>query len=432
MKNKRRDFIRLTGMTTLGIASGGLSNVFGTTQNYSPIKKNIAMMENAIWSDENSSIIGGYGKWAAGLAESKLPIFSFRKSEFTTVDPWKKSARARLAERLAVPDAGSLPKVKLKKQYSFEGLHIEELSWQLPYGPPTDAILLKPENAKGKLPGILAFHDHGGLKYFGTRKITRTSDKLHPLMIEHQRDYYENRAWANDVAKRGYVVLVSDAFPFASRRVLLKDVEPASLRNGLTDNDPENIDNIKAYNNWASDHEHIMSKSLFSAGTTWPGVFFAEDKKALDVLCSRPEVDERNIGCAGLSGGGMRTVFLAGQEDRIKCAVCVGFMTTWKDFALNRAYTHTWMTYVPLLPNELDFPEILGLRAPLPTMVLNDNEDQLFTLDEMKRADQILKEVFQKADASDRYKCLYYPGPHKFDKKMQTDAFGWFDKWLKA
>ena len=322
--------------------------------------------------------------------------------------------------------------MKVKKQYSYDGLHIEELSWQLPYGPVTDAILLKPENAKGKLPGILAFHDHGGWKYFGTRKITRTADKLHPLIEEHQKNYYENRAWANEVAKLGYVVLVSDAFPFASRRVLLKDVEPAHLRNGLTDDDPENVDHINAYNTWASDHEHIMSKSLFSAGTTWPGVFFAEDKKALDILCSRPDVDERNIGCAGLSGGGMRTVFLAGQEDRIKCAVCVGFMSTWRDFALNTAYTHTWMTYVPLLPNELDFPEILGLRAPLPTMVLNDNEDQLFTLDEMKRADKILGEVFLKAGASERYKCLYYPGPHKFDKRMQIDAFDWFNKWLKG
>ena len=96
------------------------------------------------------------------------------------MDSWKKSARQRLTERLSVPDIGGLPKVTVKKQYSYDGLHVEELSWQLPYGPATDAILLKPMNAKGKLPGILAFHDHGGLKYFGTRKITRVSDELHP------------------------------------------------------------------------------------------------------------------------------------------------------------------------------------------------------------------------------------------------------------
>ena len=141
-------------------------------------------------------------------------------------------------------------------------MHIEELSWQLPYGRPTEAILLKPLNAKGRLPAILAFHDHGGNKYFGTRKITRTSDQRHPLIEEHQDEYYEGLAWANEIAKRGYVVLVSDAFPFASRRVMMQDV-PDHLRNGLNDDDPENPKNIKAYNDWASDHEHIMAKSLF-------------------------------------------------------------------------------------------------------------------------------------------------------------------------
>ncbi|HEY5751220.1 MAG TPA: alpha/beta hydrolase family protein [Chryseolinea sp.] len=430
MKNKRRDFLKLTGMTGLGLATGGLSTIFGATVNNSNAMEKNSALKNAMVDDK--SVIGAYGKWAAGLTENKLPSLSFRNKEFTDVNAWKKNARKRLAERLAIPEIGGMPIVTVKKQYSYDGLHIEELSWQLPYGAATDAILLKPMNAKGRLPGILAFHDHGGVKYFGTRKITRTSDVLHPLMAEHQKGYYENLAWANEVAKRGYVVLVSDAFPFASRRVLMNDIAPDTLRHGLSDDDPESVEHIEAYNKWAYDHEHIMSKSLLSAGTTWPGVFFAEDKKALDVLCSRPDVDVKNIGCGGLSGGGMRTVFMAGQDDRIKCAVCVGFMTTWRDFVMNKSPNHTWMTYVPLLPNEMDFPEILGLRAPLPTMVLNDTEDELYTQDEVKRADKILAEVYQKAGAADHYKCSYYPGPHKFDKKMQADAFNWFDKWLKG
>ncbi len=430
MKKKRRDFLKTAGMTSLGLASGGFSNIIASSlQNSTPMDFSAANDLTA--PDKNSSIIGAYGKWAAGLTENKLPALSYRRPEFNALDHWKKRARTRLAERLATPDIGSTPVPKVVKEYSYDGLHIEELSWQLPYGPPTSAILLKPLNAKGKLPGILALHDHGGNKYFGTRKITRVSDKLHPLIVEHQNNYYENRAWANEVAKRGFVVLVSDAFPFASRRVMLQDIEPAFLRNNLTDEDPENSKNIEAYNAWAADHEHILSKSLYSAGTTWPGVFFAEDQKALDVLASRPDVDANNIGCGGLSGGGMRTVFLAGQDDRIKCAVCVGFMTTWRDFVLHKAYTHTWMTYVPILPNELDFPEILGLRVPLPTMVLNDIDDQLYTIDEMKKADKILEEIFIKASAKDRYTSSYYPGLHKFDKKMQLDAFDWFDKWLK-
>lgn len=436
MQSKRRKFLKYTGLTGLGIAGGGLLKGFAGDfpGKLSPSLSNTNTMfagKNNAFDETQLSMIGIYGSWAAGLTQNRLPAFSFRKKEWKDIDAWRKAARERLRERLAIPVIEGLPAVQVKKQYAYDGLHIEEISWQLPYGRPTDAIVLKPLDQQGALPGILAFHDHGGNKYLGTRKITRTSDAQHPLDIAHQQESYEGLAWANEVAKRGYVVMVPDAFPFASRRVMLRDV-PERLRNGLNDNDPEKPENIEAYNRWAAEHEHIMAKSLFSAGTTWPGVFFAEDQKALDILCSRNDVDAGRIGCGGLSGGGMRTVFMGGLDERIKCAVCVGFMTTWKDFLLHKSFTHTWMTYVPLLPNELDFPEILGLRAPLPTMVLNDNDDELYTLPEMKRADEILQEVYKKAGAQSRYKCAYYPGPHKFDKQMQGDAFAWFDRWLKG
>jgi dienelactone hydrolase len=432
MKTKRRDFLKWTSLLGLTAAS---PNAFSfSEENLSLASGELAKNMSAgglPMSEENLSIIGQYGPWASSLNEGKLPSHSFRKSEWSNLATWKEAARKKLLDRMAVPGIGATPKVTLKKQYTYDGLHIEELSWQLPYGRPTDAILLKPANATGRLPAILGFHDHGGNKYFGTRKITKTSDQQHPLMVSHQEDYYSKRAWANEIAKRGYVVLVPDAFTFGTRRVMMQEV-PEHMRNGLTDQDPENQNNIKSYNDWAGQHEHVMSKSLFCAGTTWPSVFFAEDQKALDVLSARSDVDTNNIGCAGLSGGGLRTVFMGGLDNRIKCAVCVGFMSTWQDFLLNKSYTHTWMTYVPIVPNELDFPEILGLRVPLPTMVLNDSDDFLYTLPEMKKADSILAEVFKKANASDRYKCSYYPGPHKFDAQMQDEAFAWFDKWLKS
>lgn len=418
----RRKFLKKSSVASIGMAGLDVLNPF-VNDIFSPLT-----LMNSNETTEN--LIGLYGPWAVSLIESKLPSLSFRRKEWTNLAQWREMAKQRLIERLGVPDIGGMPQVTLKKQYEYDGLHIEELTWQLPYGRPTEGILLKPANAKGPLPAILAFHDHGGNKYFGTRKITKTSNQQHPLMKEHQQEYYEGMAWANEIAKRGYVVLVSDAFPFASRRVWMQDV-PVHLRRGLNDNDPENSENIRKYNEWAGEHEHVMSKSLLSAGTTWAGVFYAEDKKALDVLCARQDVDATRVGCAGLSGGGMRTVFMGGLDERIKCAVCVGFMTTWKDLILHKSYTHTWMTYVPILPNELDFPEIFALRAPLPTMVLNDEDDDLYTLPEMKRADKIVGDVYAKAGASERYKCLFYPGPHKFDKKMQAEAFAWFDKWLK-
>ncbi len=425
MKKDRREFLKITGIT--GAALAGYNLVSGFIAPDKTIIPGINLPSSA--DDQNLSIIGLYGEWAASEAGKSLPELSFRRKEWTNLKSWQKSARERLIDRLAIPDLGTTPKVTVNKQYIYDGLHVEELSWQLPYGRPTEAILLKPLGAKGPLPGVLAFHCHGGIKYYGKMKIAQTSDTKDPLMEEHHKFYYSGRAWANELAKRGYVVLVADAFTFASRRVLLEDV-PMRLRDGLDPRDPDKIENIKAYNKWAAQHEHVMAKSLFSAGLTWPGVFLAEDRKALDILCDRKDVDAKKIGCAGLSGGGLRTLYMSAVDPRIKCAVPVGFMTTSKDLIVNKSYTHTWMTFTPLLPKEMDFAEIIGVRAPLPTLVLNNIDDGLFTLSEMKEADKMLREVYDKAKAGDKYKCSFHPGPHKFDANMQKEAFDWFDRWL--
>jgi dienelactone hydrolase len=377
------------------------------------------------------NMLGAYGRWAANLVSQRKPAaLSFRSGRWPDLEAWRKEALARVRECIAQPKTGGAPKAKLERTVKHDGLVIEELSWQLPYGPRTEALFLRPARARGRLPGVLGLHDHGGNKFFGKDKITCTGPVIHPLMAEHQQVCYGGVAWANELAKRGYAVLVHDGFLFGSRRVRAADV-PRSLKGDLRDPTADDPQGIQAYNRFAGEHEHIVAKSLFSAGTTWPGVFLSEDQRALDYLASRPEVDPDRLGCCGLSGGGLRTVFLGGLDHRIRAAVCVGFMSTWRDFLRHKCWTHTWMTYVPLLPRSLDFPEILGLRVPLPTLVLNDREDSLYTLPEMERADAILGEVFARAGAPERYRASFYPGPHKFDRPMQAEAFTWFDRWLK-
>jgi dienelactone hydrolase len=375
-------------------------------------------------------MLGAYGDWAAQLV-SDPPRLSFRGAGWQHVEDWQRQARQRYRDALLQPDTGSTPRAMVQHHIEYDGLAIEHLQWQLPYGPPTEALVLKPAGATGRLPGVLALHDHGGNKYFGVRKITRISKDPHPLMIQHQDHYYGGAAWANELAKRGYVVLVHDAFLFGSRRVRLADL-PEIITGHLVETDPESEEEIQRYNTFAANHEHLVAKSLFCAGTTWPGVFTGEDQRALDYLCSRPDVDSSRVGCCGLSGGGLRTVMLTGLDARLRCSCCVGMMTTWRDYLLNKCYTHTWMVYIPGLSRDLDYPEILGLNLPNPVMVLNNREDQLFTVPEMERADRILRDVYHKAGADDHYRMKFYPGPHKFDREMQGEAFEWFDRWLKS
>ncbi len=376
------------------------------------------------------NMLGSYGGWAAGLNGKGPGRSSFLNPAFYDVVSWKKQALSKVNDLLAAPVVSDLPQVKLLATYRYDGLSIQKLSWQLPYGPTTEAYYLTPLNATGKLPGIVALHDHGGNKYFGKEKIVNTGKNKHPMLVKHQKDYYSGRAWANELAKQGYAVLVHDTFLFESRKVLLADV-PETIRMGISDVGPkQETSEIDAYNRWAAQHEHIVAKSLLSAGTTWPGVFLTDDRVALSILASRKEVDANRIGCCGLSGGGLRSVLLGGLDSRIKAAVCVGMMSTWDDLILHHSFTHTWMMFMPLIAREMEYSELFALQMPAPRMVLNNFEDGLFDLREMERADKLLKEAYKKAGVPQNYTCEFYPGIHKFDLSMQNAAFAWLDNWF--
>src|SRR3954463_489142 len=154
MPNRRREFLKLAGLTSIGVAGGGMLEGLASTNHMNNNANTDTINGGGTASDSETtaqeiSIIGLYGAWASSLNGNKLPAFSFRKNEWKNVDAWRKAARQRVFERLAIPDIGGTPKVKINKQYSYDGLQVEEVTWQLPYGRPTEAIVLKPANAKG-------------------------------------------------------------------------------------------------------------------------------------------------------------------------------------------------------------------------------------------------------------------------------------------
>ncbi|MFZ4618490.1 MAG: hypothetical protein ACOYM2_20180 [Rectinemataceae bacterium] len=399
-----------------------------------------------------TALLGAYGGWIDGLTSGRRHEYSFLDKRWKDVEAWRLEARKRFASLVLAEDL-ELPRAELLDKRIVDGLVIEELRWQLPYGPPTQAFFLKPAKAAGRLPAVLALHDHGGNKYFGKQKITDVDGDSQPHLKAYRELYYGGRAWAKELARRGYAVLVHDVFPFESRRILASDLPglvvermmraPEDLRElsssdaisgySCTDYDVspgESAAEIDRYNAFAGQHESIVARCLFSAGLTWPGVTLSEDRAALDYLSSRPDVDPGRIGCGGLSGGGMRTNVLAGSDSRIRCSVTTGFMSTWADFARRSAFTHTWMLYVPGLSALMDYPDILAMRTPLPTLVQATKEDRLFDRAEVEDASATLDAIWLKAGAQDQFRMSWYEGPHCFDTAMQEEAFAWFDRWL--
>ena len=87
------------------------------------------------------TMIGVYGPWMAALAGDDPARLSFRRKEWTDVKAWRGAAHQRVLECLAMPDVGGVPEATVHDQYTYDGLHVGALSWQLPYGPPAQAHL---------------------------------------------------------------------------------------------------------------------------------------------------------------------------------------------------------------------------------------------------------------------------------------------------
>lgn len=343
------------------------------------------------------------------------------------------AARDRFLEALAAPDF-SPPEVSVLWKRTEGALSIEKLSWNLPFGNATEAYLLMPLHHAGRLPAVLALHDHGGQKFFGKQKLVHIEGETPPQILPYQQQYYGGRAWANDLALRGYAVLVHDVFPFESRRLRFSDLPPQVVKNLFEDALPPGLDDtassIDAYNRCARQMEHLIAKALYAAGLTWSGLTVAEDRIALDILRSNSAVDPGRIGVCGLSLGGLRSIYLSASTGGIAAAVAAGFMTTWGDMIRTHAIDHTWMAFVPGIGRSLDFSGIAALAAPRPLMICNCTNDELFDQNEVAAAEAQLRRRYDEEGEPDHLRFAHYEGTHQFHQDMQEEAFAWLDTHL--
>lgn len=321
--------------------------------------------------------------------------------------------------------------VKIESKWEKDGIVGEEVSWSVGYGPRTHAYVLKPANATGSIPGIIALHDHSDFKFYGKEKIADGPEKTLSSLVDFRQIPYSGRAYANALAREGFVVLVHDVFLWGSRRFPLETMmETMGSKTADLLRTSQISDEVELYNTAAYFHEHWVSKYCNILGTNMAGVVSFEDRVALNYLRSRADVDPKSIGCIGLSGGGNRAVLLNATHESIRAAVIIGLMTTYPAL-LDHNMSHTWMLFPFGWSRHGDWPDIAASRAPSPLLVQYNVQDELFTEDGMREAHMRLQNHYWNVGKPDAYVGQFYPGPHKFDLEMQSAAFEWLKKQLK-
>lgn len=209
----------------------------------------------------------------------------------------------------------------------------QRVSYQIEDGVRTDAMLLAPKSAKGKLPGIVLFHPTYSNHY---ARVVGLEGKEEP-----------ERHQAVQLVERGYVVLAPRCFIYA-------ELPPGCQ---------EKAERIYVANVRRLRERHPAWRGL--TRMTWDGI------RALDFIETLPNVNGQRLGIFGHSLGGKEVIHLAAFDERVQCTVSseggIGLsFSNWQD---------VWYLGPEIRQPGFarDQHELLALIAPRPFLLLAGN-----------------------------------------------------------
>ncbi len=328
--------------------------------------------------------------------------------------------QSRLPVVLGAAESAPEPRdVQVLARWTRDGVDGEVVSWGHDWGPRTEAFVLRPAGHADPLPGVLTLHSHGGVKSVGKEVAADGPQGRHPAAMEGQVKLYGGRAFANELARRGYVVLAHDGFSWGCRGFTLEAMgcPPCADEESV-------VEQARYYDQASRAQELVLEKLCTVLGTSMAGQVLREDRTAASYLLSRDDVAAQPLAAVGLSGGGCRAAMLAATTDLSGCVI-VGMMSTYAELLDRHVAGHTWMFFPLGLARIGDWPDVASARAPLPLLVQYCRGDHLFPLEGMVAADAKIREQYARCERPQAYRAEWYPGPHRFDLSMQDSAFRW-------
>lgn len=174
----------------------------------------------------------------------------------------------------------------------------------------------------------------------------------------------------------------------------------------------------------AVDSVHVYN---WSAGLVPLTVMTWNNIRALDLLCSMPEVDPKRLGCTGCSGGAQQTFYLMALEDRLSVAIPVCMVSEWRRI-LFPDWHHCECNHVPGILWKTDTPEVAACFAPRPSLMICVTKDWTAWLP--KEGFPAIKRVWELLGAGDRVQCTQYDWGHDYSLPMREQAYAYFNHWF--
>jgi hypothetical protein len=122
---------------------------------------------------------------------------------------------------------------------------------------------------------------------------------------------------------------------------------------------------------------HWFGGHLDLVGANVEGLFYLAMRRGLDYLWQNPNVDQKRLAVTGLSGGGWQTIILSSLDERVNVSIPVAGYTTLEGRLALAPVTEAGdieQNATDLLVGQ-DYSTLTAIRAPRPTLEINNAED---------------------------------------------------------
>ena len=192
----------------------------------------------------------------------------------------------------------------------------------------------------------------------------------------------------------------------------------------------ERLDQRPADQNTFGKSCHHASMNALLLGRTMIGERVFDITRAIDMLEYMGDdagIDIDRIGIVGCSGGGMITFYATCVEPRIKAAMPICYVCTFEGCI--GTLDHCACNYIPGLAAEFDMPDLAGLIAPAPIVIVAGEEDPIFLIDGVRAAYKTVEALYDAAGEPDACQLVVGPGGHRQYADIAWPAFhditGW-------
>jgi dienelactone hydrolase len=316
---------------------------------------------------------------------------------------WQQALRARIEELqglrrlIATP-----PNPRITEEVQCDGYMRQRVEIDTEPGVVMPFYVLIPNQLNGTAPAVLAPHGHSSGGKLAPVGIASTPE-MAATIKDHNYDY------GVQAVRRGYVVFCPDARGFGERREWI-NAAPGELLNSSC---------------------RQIAHMAIPLGLTVAGMWTWDLMVLLDYVATRPETKGEKIGCIGLSGGGLQTLWLAALDERVACAVISGYMYGVEDSLLHLS-GNCDCNYIPHMWETADMGDVAALIAPRPLLIESARQDPLNGPRGMANVEEqcaITRSAYQLLGVEDKYATDFFDGGHVWHGQASLE---WIDRWLRS